>query len=195
MIINYIWHFIYDQFMLISHSEKIKSDFEGTIIDVESIGSFCRNYPDDDSMQYSKIIPTILGYITKDELKILCAKGKSALNELQKETLKILPFLKKPLYAFQCRFERGAFYHCYDYTLKIDGELNAGSYEWKGDACAKLGIPNYGDPFNNSGNDCRLAWLRGDYENTIKHNRSCLLKERDILLKRGYRKLDKLRMR
>ena len=59
----------------------------------------------------------------------------------------------------------------------------------------KWGIPNYGDPFNNSGEECMLAWLRGDYENAIKHNRSRLPKERDILLKRGYRKPDKLRMR
>ena len=86
--------------MLISHNEKIKSDFEGTIIDVESIGLFCRNYPDDDFRQYRRVIPTILEYIIKDELKILCDKGKSAPNELQKETLKILPSLKKTSICF-----------------------------------------------------------------------------------------------
>lgn len=180
--------------MLISHTEKIESEFKGTIIDIETIGKF-RDYNDDDSRQYSKLTPTIFGYITKDELKVLCAKGKSALKELQKKTTRIMPSLEKPTYAFQSRFERGVLHHCYGVELKIDGELNAYTREWKGNACAELDIPNYGDPFNNSGNECRLAWLRGDYESASKHNRSCLLKERDILLKRDYRKPDKLKLR
>lgn len=181
--------------MLISHTEKIKSEFKGTIIDIETIGKFCRDYNDNDSRQYSKMIPVIFGYITKDELKILCAEGKNALKELQKETTRIMPSLKKPIYAFQCRFERGVLHHCYGVELKINGELNAETYEWKGDACAELDIPNYGDPFNNRGKECMLAWLRGDYKSAIKHNRSCLLKERDILFKRNYRKPDKLKLR
>jgi hypothetical protein len=180
--------------MLIFHNEKIKSDFEGTILDIETIEPFCWDYSHDDSRRYSKIIPTILGYITKNELKILCAKGKSALDELKKEVIELLPSMEKPLYAFQSIFERAVLYHCYNFTLKIDGELNADTYEGKGSACVKLGIPNYGDPFYNVGKKCVSAWLRGDYENAIKHNRSCLLKERDILIKRNYRKPDKLRM-
>ena len=181
--------------MLISHNEKIESDFKGTIIDIETIESFCREYnEDDDSRRYSKLIPTIVGYITKNELKILCAKGESGLDELKKETTELLPSLEKPLYAFQCRFERAVFYHCYNYTLEFDGELNKASREWKGSACVELNISNYGDPFYNIGKKCVSAWLQGDYENTIKHNRSCLLKERDILLKRNYRKPDTLRM-
>jgi len=181
--------------MLRAHNEKIKSEFKGTIIDIETIGDFCGDYDDDDSRQYSKLTPTIFGYITKDELKILCAEGKNALKELQRETTRIMPSLEKPIYAFQCRFERGVLYHCYGVELKIDGELNAYTREWKGDACAELDIPNYGDPFNNSGRECMLAWLRGDYKGASKHNRSCLLKERDILLKRDYRRPDKLRLR
>lgn len=180
--------------MIIVHSEKIKSKFEGTIIDIETIGDFCREYDDDDSRQYSKLVPTIFGYITKDKLKIRCAEGKTALKELQKVVTRILPSLKRPIYAFQCRFERGVLHHCYVVKLKIDGELNARTREWKGNACAELDIPNYNDPFNNVGKECVFAWLRGDYENAIQHNRSCLLKERDILLKRDYRKPDKLRM-
>ena len=181
--------------MLMSHNEKIKSDFKGTIIDIETIEPFCYEYPDaDDSRHYSTLIPTTLGYITKNELNILCAEGRSALDELKKETIKLLSSMEKPLYAFQCRFERAIFYHCYNFTLEFDGELNKKPREWKGTACVELGIPNYGDPFYNVGKKCISAWLRGDYENTIKHNRSCLLKERDILIKRNYRKPDKLRI-
>ena len=180
--------------MIIVHREKIKSEFKGTIIDIESIEDFCREYDDDDSRQYSKLVPTIFGYITKDKLKILCAEGKTALKELQKEIIKLMPSLKRPIYAFQCRFERGVLHHCYGVKLEVDGELNAYTREWKGNACSDLDIPSYGDPFNNSGYECMKAWLRGEYEKTIKHNRSCLLKERDILLKRDYRKPDILKL-
>lgn len=34
------------------------------------------------------------------------------------------------------------------------------------------------------------AWDNGGYNEVIAHNRACLLKERDILLKRGYREPD-----
>lgn len=179
--------------MLKVHIEKITSNFAGTIVDIETIGDFS-NYDNEDSRTYSKLVPTIFGYITKNKLKILCAEGKTALKELQKEVTKILPTLRRPIYAFQCRFERGVLHHCYGAKLEIDGELNAYPREWKGNACAELDIPNYDDPFNNVGRDCISAWLKGDYENAIQHNRSCLLKERDILLKRKYRKPDKLKM-
>ena len=178
--------------MLIFHNENIDSKFEGTIIDIETIGGFCREHGDDDSRTYSKLVPTIFGYITKDELNIICAKGKTGLENLEKKVIEILPALKRPIYAFQSRFERGVLHHCYNYSLKVDGELNADRYEWKGNACSELNIPNYDDPFNNIGKKCIFSWLRGDYENSLKHNRSCLLKERDILLKRNYRKPDNL---
>ena len=109
---------------MLSHNEKIKSDFEGTILDIETIEPFCWDYPHDDSRRYSKIIPIIIGYITKNELKILCAKGKNALDELKKEAIRLLPSMEKPLFAFQSIFERAVFYHCYNFKLKIDGELN-----------------------------------------------------------------------
>ena len=44
------------------------------------------------------------------------------------------------------------------------------------------------------GFDCMNAWLRGNQKQAIQHNRSCLLKERDILLNRGYRLPDFLWM-
>ena len=60
--------------MLKVHIEKITSNFEGTIVDIETIGDFS-NYNDDDSRTYSELVPTIFGYITKNKLKILCAEG------------------------------------------------------------------------------------------------------------------------
>jgi hypothetical protein len=179
--------------MIITLNEKTSSNFKGTIIDIETIGDFSQ-FADNDSRQYHNLEPTILGYITKNELNILCAKGKDAIDELTEQIVEIVPSLKKPLFAFQSRFERGVFYHSCGIKIQFYGELNKETFEWKGNACAELDIPNYGDPFNNVGKECNLAWTKGDYEKAIKHNRSCLLKERDILLKRKHRKPDGLKL-
>ena len=77
--------------MLITHNEKLSPlNFIGTIIDIETIGPFS-DYPEDDSRQYSKITPTIIGYITRDELNVFCAKDLACLNELREVALKIVP--------------------------------------------------------------------------------------------------------
>lgn len=181
--------------MILIHSEKIPSNFSGTVVDLETIGDFSREFAYDDSRQYRELKPTILGYITKDELNVLCAKGMDALDKLREQIVDILPSLNKPLFAFQARFEQGVFHHSCGIEIEFEGELNKDAFEGKGPACSELEIPNYGDPFNNIGRDCNIAWIKGDYDSATKHNRSCLLKERDILLKRKYRKPDKLELR
>jgi hypothetical protein len=176
--------------MLQIHSEKNTFPFNGTIIDIESIGDFCHGYCD--SREYKDIIPTVFGYINDSELNILCANGHSALEELREEIITIMPTLRKPLFAFQCDFERGVLFHSCGIKIEFHGELNTEKFEAKRNAIRLLRISNYDDPFYDSGYECMKAWLRGDYENAIKHNRSCLLKERDILLKRKHRKPDEL---
>ena len=127
--------------MIISHNEKTQSNFRGTIIDLETIGDFS-NYEDDDFRQCSKLTLIIMGYITKDELTVLCAKGMDALDELREQTISILPSLKKPLFAFQSRFERSVFHHSCGIKVEFDGDLNNRPREWKGYACSDLDIPN-----------------------------------------------------
>ena len=76
--------------------------------------------------------------------------------------------------------------------VEFHGELNKEKFEAKRIAVQALKIPNYGDPFNDNGKYCMNAWLSGEIDKAIAHNRSCLLKEKDILLKRGFRKPDDL---
>lgn len=126
--------------MISSHNEKNESvQFNGTIIDLETIGPFA-NYIEDDSRQYSNITPTIVGYITNNELNIYCAKEIEKLNELRDFALKVVPSFEKPLFAFQSKFERCVLYHAYGLKLQIDGELNNRTCEWKGYACSGLNI-------------------------------------------------------
>ena len=168
------------------YSEKIKSDFEGTIIDLETIGYFDDRYVD--SRRYRHIIPIIFGFITKEGIRILCAKREDLIPKLKEEIIEVLDTLIRPFYAFNTDFERGVLFNHIGKKIKFEGELNGEKFESKRRVIQSLGIPNYGDPFDDNGLLCSQSWLKGKFENAVSHNRSCLLKERDILLKRGFRK-------
>lgn len=71
--------------MVIAYSEVVKSDFEGTIIDIETIGDFCREHQD--SREYNKLIPLILGYIDRNGLKITVLRK---LNPLETSKIPLL---------------------------------------------------------------------------------------------------------
>jgi hypothetical protein len=171
--------------------EVIKSDFEGTIIDIESVGNFSRSFPESDSRHYSKILPVIFGYITNEGLKIIYIEKKDDIRYLIEKIITVLPILKKPFYAFNSDFEKGVLFHACRISTNFSGELNSTKREWKGYAVSLLGIDNYNDPFFDRGYKCMKAWEKGNIELAVKHNRSCLLKEKDILVKRGFRTPDK----
>ncbi len=182
--------------MIIEHKEDIISNFEGTIIDIETIGEFNRNklytlY--NDSRQYENMQQVILGFINSNNLSIFCAQGEEAINELKVQTEKTINTLKRPFYAFQTNFECGVWFHHIGIIINFDGELQKRKFESKAEARMSLNIPNYDDPFNDVGKLCIEAWGKREFDRAMKHNRACLLKERDILLKRGFRKPDELR--
>jgi len=176
--------------MVIIHKEKLKSNFDGTIIDIETIGEFSNEY--NDSRKYKQILPVIFGFIDRNGLSIYCAKNEGSLDKLKNEIPPLLDNLERPFYAFNCHFEMGVFFHSLNKKVLFERELNERKYERKSSAVSKLNIPQYDDPFNDRGVLCKEAWLQGQIDNAIAHNRSCLLKERDILLKRGFREPDKL---
>jgi len=180
--------------VIIEHKEDISSNFEGTVIDIETIGEFDERYRyTNDSREYQYIQQVIFGFINGQGLHILCAKGMEAISQLKEKTEGILDSLERPFYALQSGFERGVLFHHLGKRIDFDGELQRYRGESKGNARAELDIPNYGDPFNDVGKLCMQAWLRGEFDRAIAHNRACLLKERDILIKRGFRKPDDLK--
>ena len=180
--------------VIIEHKEDISSNFEGTIVDIETIGEFdeCYRYTND-SREYHYIQQVIFGFINGQGLHILCAKGMEAISQLKEKTEGILDSLERPFYAFQSGFERGVLFHQLGKRIDFDGELQRYRGESKGNARTELDILNYGDPFNDVGKLCMQTWLRGEFDRTIAHNRACLLKERDILIKRGFRKPNELK--
>jgi len=172
--------------MILMFKEELLSDFEGTVIDIETIGELDRSSKQD-SRQYRKIQQVIFGYITNDRIHIYCAKGKDGIDQLAERIVKGLDTLNRPFYAFNCDFESGVWFHHLGVQIRFDGELNGSKYESKRDAIHSLGIPNYADPFNDQGLLCIKAWEGRRYKLAVAHNRACLIKEKDILIKRGYR--------
>lgn len=181
--------------MIIEHKEDIRSNFEGTIIDIETIGEFTKNRSYtvfNDSRQCENVQQVILGFINRNELNIFCAKGKEAIEELKSQTEQILNSLERPFYAFNADCESSVWFHHIGIIINFDGELQKIKFESKKNAVADLGIPNYDDPFNDVGRLCMEAWENGKFDKAIAHNRACLLKERDILLKRSFRTPNKI---
>lgn len=174
--------------MLKVHEEVEKSEFKGTIMDIETIGDFDRSYYD--SRRYANLLPVILGCMTNNVLRIYYVEKKKEIRDLEQKIIEVLSGLKKPFYAFNCEFEVGVLFHSCGQKVRFDYELNQEKFESKGGVVRLLGINSYDDPFNDVGRLCAEAWLRGEIKKCIRHNRSCLLKERDILLRRGSRKPD-----
>ena len=176
--------------MLIEHKENVSSNFKGTIIDIETTGEFLNQYPD--SRRYKNIRLVIFGFINRDALHIFCAKGIEAINELREGTKRIIDSLERPFYAFNSEFERGVLFYELGKMINFEGELQKEKFESKVDAVRDLDISNYDDPFYSRGFPCIKAWKDGEFDKAIAHNRACLLKERDILIKRGFRESDEL---
>ena len=176
--------------MIIEHKEDISSNFEGTIIDIETIGEFLNQYPD--SRRYKNIQLVIFGFINRRGLHIFCAKGMEAISELKETTKDIIGSLQRPFYAFNSEFERSVLFYELGREIGFDGELQE-DRESKANVRSYLGIPNYDDPFYDSGYLCMKAWENGEFDKAMAHNRACLLKERDILIKEGFRNPDELK--
>jgi hypothetical protein len=177
--------------MIQEYNEEAKSDFEGTILDIETIGEFDPSFQYD-SRHYRKIKQVVLGYIDKSQLHIYCAKSLEGIEKLSLMTPQIFTGLKRPYYAFNCNFESGVWFHHTGMEINFDGELQGEPFESKKNAILRLKISNYNDPFYDKGLMCIKAWHNSSFDQVIAHNRACLLKERDILLKRGFCEPDKV---
>jgi hypothetical protein len=177
--------------MIQEYNEEAKSNFEGTIIDIEAIGEFDQAYPYD-SRHYRKFKQVIFGIIDQEKLRIYCAKNQEEIEELNSISKNLLTSLERPFYAFNCNFESSVWFNQIGLQINFDGELQGQAFESKKNAILQLKIPNYNDPFWDKGQMCIKAWNDQTFDKAIAHNRSCLLKERDILIKRGHREADKV---
>ncbi len=175
--------------MITEYREQISSNFAGTIIDIETIGEFNSLYRNTNcSKQYEYIQQVMFGFINKQGLHILYVTDKQDIPKLNEKVADLMTRLERPFYAFNTDFESGIWFNQLGNKVVFDGELNKEKYESKADAVRHLGISNYDDPFYDKGLLCMQVWKDGRFDSAIAHNRACLIKERDILLKRGSRK-------
>jgi hypothetical protein len=154
--------------------------FRGTIIDLESTGGFDRAYPPWDPRQCASISPTIFGYMTDETLVQHCAEGEEQIQEIIEIMKDALPRLEEQFYAFNCSFERCIITNT---CGQIHTFLDVRERKYRGSKWAirqHLGTPTYDDPFHGDGLRCMHEWHRGNYDDCLRHNRACLLIERDI---------------
>ena len=175
--------------MIQEHKEEIVSDFKGTIIDIETIGDFNGRYRNTgDWREYEGIQQVIFGLVNSQFLQILYVTKKEEIGELNDKISSIIDTLEKPFYAFNTSFETNVLTCQLGRNIAFECELQREKFESKANAVRELHIPTHDDPFNDKGILCMYAWQNGEFEKALAHNRACLLKERDILLRRGYRK-------
>lgn len=167
--------------MVIEARESVDFRFAGTLIDFETIGEFDRQYPSQDTRRYANLKPIIFGYITGRVLVQYCAEGPDDIEALVRVMNDRLPNLSGPFYALNCHFERGVSANSCAYVpqplVDVRGHRYSGS-KWA--IREQLGIPQYSDPFDGDGLRCMREWGLGNYPDCLRHNRACLLIERDI---------------
>jgi len=179
--------------MIVEYHEDAAADFDGTIIDIETIGRFDAGYRNtSDVREFQYIRQVMFGWVDREGLSILYVRDPGEVTELNERVADVMDGLSRPFYAFNTSFERGVLYHQLGQQYVFDGELQKEKYESKANAVQALGIPNYDDPFNDKGILCQEAWQDGRFDEAVAHNRACLLKERDILVLRGFRQPDVL---
>jgi len=158
---------------------------EGTIIDLETIGPIRNGFRD--TRRYEKVRPYLFGYLNGNTIVQKYVEKPDHIPQLVqwiKETI-LTDLFQKPLYAFFTEFETGVIYCTTSIKVNFDRELKKGA-GGKESIVKKLGISAYDDPFPGVGVKCIEEFKRGNIENCLKHNKACLLKERDILFKRGF---------
>lgn len=171
----------------------------GTIIDFETIGDI-DNDNDNEEERYINVKPFIFGVLSLESGKIIqwYVENEDYISNMSDKNRNfisnILSVLSEPFYAFSSQFERNIIKNITgkDYKfleLQTPFEL-IGYREKKQFLCNKLMIDNYNDPFDGDGGLCITEFESGNVENSLKHNRACLLKEYDILISRGVYKID-----
>ena len=158
--------------------------FEGTIIDLETIGPLHDSLKD--TKRYEEAKPYLFGYLTGNMIVQKYVEKSDhipALLKFIKETN--LTEFPKPFYAFFVEFESGVIYCSTGKKLLFDRELKTGRGS-KEESVKKFGISNYDDPFPGQGFRLIQEFKDGNIEDCLSHNRACLLKERDIFFERGF---------
>ncbi|MEM2933385.1 MAG: hypothetical protein QXL78_00510 [Methanocellales archaeon] len=173
--------------------ERNESNFSGSIIHIDTVGNIRNEFTN--SRRYSELSPFIVGLIDRNKLKIMYALDKPSISLFRGRVIALINEFQKPYFAFNATVVQAVLYHFTGQKIDIAGELNRKAFESRLFAIHALNIPQYGDPFSDQDKLCTQAWLKGEIEKCVAHVRACLLKERDIFIKRGFRKPEEIKLR
>lgn len=160
----------------------------GHIIDFETYGTI--DYDKNDENMYNNVRPFIIGLLNLECDMISQYYVKD--NYLDKKFLKtLMSCIYGPFYAFSSQFEKAVIKNFTDLDIEFRElqkpySLTKTYYEKKQFTCNNLMIDNYDDPFDGDGGLCITEFEKGNIDDCLRHNRSCLFKERDVLNARGY---------
>lgn len=163
------------------YEETVIKKIPGTIIDLETIGEFNRKYKD--HRRLANLLPVIYGTLSENNLCIHYISNVNEVPDLLEVIKGTIEELPRPLWAFNYDFEQSIIYNQLGLKLEFK-ELQAIPYESKRNAVKVLRIEQFGDPFNDDGLLCSQKWKEGEINDAVSHNRACLLKEAEILLRR-----------
>ena len=157
----------------------------GTIIDLETIGPIREEYKG--SKRYDEVKPYLFGFLMENTLIQKYVEKPDHIPDLVQviKELKFSDTFKHPLYAFFTEFETGVIYCATGKKIIFDGDLKIGTGS-KETTVIEFGINQYEDPFPGVGFRCIQEFKKGNIDDCLKHNEACILKERDILFKRGF---------
>ena len=174
------------QGLFLRRSPLVGAAIEGTIVDLETIGQIHDGRSG--FQRYEDVRPYLLGTLTAEGLSQVYASSVDVLPPLFEFMLSqwIPGYLLAPLYAYNTGFERGVIWASTGHIVDGFRELKVDSLG-KEEAVRAYGLGSYDDPFPGAGIQCMNEFRKGNIEPCLAHNRACLLKERDLLLLRGYK--------
>lgn len=172
--------------LFIRNRPLIGAPIEGTIVDLETIGPI--HDERSGTEKYEQVRPYLLGTLTAKGISQIYATSTNAFPSLFEfmATQWIPNFLSNPLYAYNTGFEYGVIWSSTRVFVEGFREIKVDSLG-KEAAVKKYKLDAYDDPFPGAGIRCMEEFQRGNIEPCLAHNRACLLKERDLLLLRGYK--------
>jgi len=169
--------------------------FEGAVIDLETDE---RNFSDElqGADRYKNHCAVCCGILDKNKVEII-AKTCNASNELFVQAVdEKVRGTNHPYYAFNVGCDMALLTKLLGREIQFDRELQ-NEYESKREVVQNLRIPNFDDPFNGLGYLAAKEWTKhletretDRVKRVIAHNLACVLKEYNILIRRGYRRIE-----
>jgi hypothetical protein len=170
--------------------------FEGAIIDLESDGAPFIDYLQG-AYQYSKHSATSFGILDKDNVEVIAKTCQSSEYQFVKEVEQSLEKRKHPYYAFNTEFDMALLSKLLEQEIIFDRDIMVERVK-KEMQIRNLGISNFDDPFNGNGCLAGSSWKRHletkeikHVHNVMAHNRACVLKEYSLLLRLGFKPVEK----